>query len=64
MPQMTRCVSIQEASKRFSAQVGRVRYGGDRVVITSRGKPAAALVSVADLQRLEQAQPSAKAGTP
>jgi len=38
----------------ISDLVNRVAYGGERIVLTSRGKPKAALVSVEDYERLEQ----------
>jgi len=31
-----------------------VTFGGERIILTSRGKPKAALVSIKDLQILEQ----------
>ncbi|TQF75176.1 type II toxin-antitoxin system Phd/YefM family antitoxin [Rhodococcus spelaei] len=34
--------------------VSRVAYGGDRIMITRNGLPAAALVSLEDLRRLEE----------
>lgn len=33
--------------------LGRVAYGQERVIVTSRGRPKAAIVSIADLERLE-----------
>ncbi len=41
-------VSIAEAKARFSELVNRVAYGGDRVVITKRGKPIAVLSAHSD----------------
>jgi len=35
--------------------VNRVAFGGERIILTSRGKPKAALISIEDLQVLEQA---------
>jgi len=34
--------------------IGKVQYGGDRIVLQHRGKPVAALISVEDLQLLEE----------
>jgi prevent-host-death family protein len=34
--------------------ISRVKYGGERVLVTRRGKPVMALVSVEDLKLLEQ----------
>ena len=38
----------------LSEAVSRARWRGERTVITVRGKPAAALVPLADLEQLEQ----------
>jgi prevent-host-death family protein len=62
MQTVTWCVPIRDACRGLSALIGRVRYGRDRVVLTSRGRAACAIVSVADLEHLERAKPSAKAG--
>ena len=45
-------VSVAEARRRFSDLLKRVAYGGQTVVIGSRGKPQAALVSIDELERL------------
>ena len=47
-------VSIAEAKKRFSEFVARTAYSGDRVVITKRSRPVAALVGLEDFRDLEQ----------
>ncbi|WP_157913119.1 type II toxin-antitoxin system Phd/YefM family antitoxin [Candidatus Promineifilum breve] len=36
--------------------VNRVAYGGERIILTSRGKPKAALVSIDDLERLRRTE--------
>lgn len=41
-----------EVKARLSEFLGRVRHGGERVIITRRGKPVAAIVSMDDLRRL------------
>jgi prevent-host-death family protein len=46
-------VSIGQVKRDISKLVNRVAYGGERVVLTSRGKPKAALVSIADYERLQ-----------
>ena len=51
---------LGEAKTRLSSLINAVAYGGERVVIESRGRPKAALVSVDDLERLERF----KAGRP
>ncbi len=45
-------VSISQVKRDISELVNRVTYGGERIVLTSRGHPKAALVSLADLQLL------------
>jgi prevent-host-death family protein len=49
---MTIQVSIGQIKRDISELVNRVTYGGDRIVLTSRGKPKAALVSMQDYERL------------
>ncbi len=46
-------VSIAEVKNMFSTLINRVAFGRERIVLTSRGKPKAALVSIEDLRRLE-----------
>lgn len=46
-------VSIAEIKNTISALVNRVAFGRERVVLTSRGKPKAALVSMQDFESLE-----------
>jgi prevent-host-death family protein len=48
-------VSAAEAKAKLPELVARVAYAGEKYVIERRGKPLAALVAVADLQRLEAA---------
>src|SRR5579884_3989683 len=52
---MTRNVAVAEAKARFSELLARVAHGGERIVIERHGKPVAALVAVADLERIERA---------
>jgi prevent-host-death family protein len=46
-------VSIAEVKNTISTLINRVAFGQERVILTSRGKPKAALVSMEDLKRLE-----------
>lgn len=46
-------VNLTEAKQNLGEIVNRAAYGGERIILLSRGKPRAALVSVEDLQRLE-----------
>jgi prevent-host-death family protein len=45
-------VSIGRVKRDISALVNRVAYGGERILLTSRGKPKAALVSLEDYEKL------------
>jgi prevent-host-death family protein len=47
-------VSIGQVKRDVSQLVNRVAYGKERIILTSRGKPKAALVSIEDLQALER----------
>lgn len=49
-------LSMAEFRKGFAAAIGRVQHGKERMIITRRDQPVAALVSVHDaalLQKLE-----------
>jgi prevent-host-death family protein len=45
-------VSIGQIKRDISELVNRVNYAGDHIIITSRGKPKAALVSMEEYERL------------
>ena len=45
-------LSASEAREKIADVIGRVSYGHERVVITRNGKPAAAVVTIEDLERL------------
>ena len=47
-------ISIGEARKAFADLLNRVMYGGERIVLTRRDRPVAAIVSVEDYELLEQ----------
>jgi prevent-host-death family protein len=49
-------IAIGQAERDISELVNRVAYGGERVILTSRGKPKAALVGMADYERLQREQ--------
>lgn len=51
---MVKRVSAAQAKAQLSALAAEVAYGGQHVIIERRGKPLVALVSVGDLERLEQ----------
>jgi len=48
-------IGIAQAKARLSELVNRVAFGGESVILESRGKPKAALVSVEDLTRVQDA---------
>lgn len=45
-------ISIGRVKRDISDLVNRVAYGGERIILTSRGKPKAAIVSIEDYERL------------
>jgi len=46
-------IGVAEIKRNISAIINRVAFGRERIILTSRGKPKAALVSIEDLQTLE-----------
>jgi prevent-host-death family protein len=55
---MIKRVSAAQAKATLSTLLSEVAYGGRRVIIERHGKPVAALVSMEELERLEQAKGS------
>lgn len=51
---MSMQISIGQIKRDISELVNRVAYAGERIILTSRGKPKAALISMADYERLVQ----------
>jgi len=49
---MVQHASIAEARAELSALVNKVAHGRERIILTSRGHPKAALVSLEDLETL------------
>ncbi|MDG4865806.1 type II toxin-antitoxin system Phd/YefM family antitoxin [Streptomyces sp. T-3] len=47
-------IPVTQARAELADLINRVVYGNERVVVTRHGKPLVALVSAADLERLEQ----------
>ena len=45
-------VSIGQVKRDISELVNRVTYAGERIILTSRGKPKAALISMNDYEQL------------
>jgi len=56
----TTTVSIGQVKRDVSELVNRVAYGRERIVLTSRGKPKAVLISVEEFERLKQQDQQAK----
>ncbi|MET7286947.1 type II toxin-antitoxin system Phd/YefM family antitoxin [Streptomyces sp. NPDC005573] len=48
-------IPVTQARSELADLINRVVYGGEHVVLTRHGKPLVALVSAADLERLESA---------
>lgn len=46
--------SVAHAKNTLSSLINKVAYGKTRIVLESRGKPKAALISTEDLERLER----------
>ncbi|MEU5659763.1 type II toxin-antitoxin system Phd/YefM family antitoxin [Streptomyces sp. NPDC047737] len=53
-------IPVTQARAELAELINRVVYGGERVVVTRHGKPLVALVSAADLQRLENEEQPAE----
>ncbi|MGW5737758.1 MULTISPECIES: type II toxin-antitoxin system Phd/YefM family antitoxin [Streptomyces] len=51
-------IPVTQARAELADLINRVVYGGERVVVTRHGKPLVALVSAADLERLEALGPA------
>ena len=47
-------ITTVKARGRFSDMVNRAGYGKERIVLTRRGKPVAALVPIEDVRLLEE----------
>jgi prevent-host-death family protein len=47
-------VSISQLKDNLSEYLNRVVYGRERIIVASRGKPKAAVISLADLELLEE----------
>jgi prevent-host-death family protein len=55
---VAKTVSVSELKAQLSSLVNAVAFGGERIIIQSRGRSKAALVSVEDLQRMVDTHPS------
>lgn len=52
-------VSLSTARDSLAEMVNRVRFGGERLTLTRRGRPVAAIVSVEDAELLERLEDAA-----
>lgn len=53
-------VSIGRVKRDISELLNRVAFGGERIVLTSRGKPKAVIVSLEDYERIQQVETQAQ----
>ncbi len=49
-------VSIGRVKREISELLNRVAFGGERIVLTSRGKPKAVIISLEDYERIQQSE--------
>ena len=47
-------VSISQLKDRLSEYLNRVAFGRERIIVASRGRPKAAVISLSDLELLEE----------
>lgn len=47
-------ISIGQVKRDISKLVNRVAFGAERIILTSRGKPKAVLISMADYEKLQK----------
>ncbi|MBV7696488.1 type II toxin-antitoxin system Phd/YefM family antitoxin [Streptomyces sp. TRM70350] len=55
-------IPVTQARAELADLINRVVYGGERVVVTRHGKPLVALVSAADLERLDALEQAPRPG--
>jgi prevent-host-death family protein len=51
-------VSVAEAKSRFSEYISKVAYADEKIIITKRGKPIAALISAEAIKKLKSSEES------
>lgn len=51
---MNKPISVAEAKNHFSDLLNRVIYRREQIIISKHGKPVGALISTADLKRLQE----------
>lgn len=55
-------IPVTQARAELAELINRVVYGGEHVVVTRHGRPLVALVSAADLERLQQIRAAEQEG--
>lgn len=55
---MSITVGIAKAKNELSTLLNLAAFGGERIILQSRGKPKAAIISFGDLQKLEKLEKS------
>jgi prevent-host-death family protein len=53
---LSQAISTSEARERFSDLINRASYGQERIILTRRGKPVAAVVPFEDVQWMEDVE--------
>jgi len=53
-------ISIGRVKREISELVNRVAFGGERIVLTSRGKPKAVIISLDDYEKIQQTDADAR----
>jgi len=46
-------LSVAKAREQFSETINRAAYGKERIIVTRRGKPLAAIVPIEDMEAIE-----------
>ena len=59
--QMKKAITAMEARKKFGDMLNAVALKDDKYIIKRAGKPIAAVVSIGELQRMEQSEEDARA---
>jgi prevent-host-death family protein len=57
--EMNTQISIGQVKRDISELINRVAYKGERILLTSRGRPKAALVSLEDYEKLQELEKNA-----
>lgn len=55
-------IPVTQARAELAELINRVVYGGEHVVVTRHGRPLVALVSAADLERLQEIRAAEREG--